>query len=90
MCVCVCVCVFNSPYVCAEMFGEFRPGCKSLTLLVLCERQATPGLTALSFRGKEKFNLNRLDKKRKENVDKSKLGKSLHNKENITENNMQK
>jgi hypothetical protein len=42
----------------------------------------------VSFRGKEKFNLNRLDKKRKENVDKPKLEKSLHNRENITENNM--
>ena len=56
----------------------------------MCEWQTTPGPTELSFRGKEKFNLNRVDKKRKENVDKSKLGKSLHNKENITENNMQK
>ena len=52
----------------------------------MCERQATPGLTVLSFRGKKKFNLNRLDKKRKENVDKSKLERSLHNRENITEN----
>jgi hypothetical protein len=56
----------------------------------LCERQDTPGMTAVSFRGKEKINLNRLDKKRKENVDKPKLEKSLHNRENITENNMQK
>ncbi len=43
------------------------------TMPPLCKRQATPGMTALSFRGKERFNLNRLDNKRKEKRNKKRI-----------------
>jgi hypothetical protein len=44
-----------------------------MRLVRVYERQSTPGMTALSFRGKGRFNLNRLDNKRKEKRNKKRI-----------------